>query len=106
MDVSATSSATSPYLGDGPEVDANTTPTGQAYEGKAGTASGAQQSSVNNKIKMFANQHMSAEEIAQQLGISVTAVVQLASTAGINLNAGSPAALTNPFVGNKLDIRI
>ena len=64
----------------------------QSNGGKAGSTAGSSQSSSNanlTKIKTYANQHKSAAEIAQLLGISVSTVMQEASAAGVNLNSGS-----------------
>ena len=59
---------------------------------KAAPASAGKSSSSSNdlaRIRMLASQHMSASQIATQLGKSVSAVMQEAAAAGINLSAGS-----------------
>jgi hypothetical protein len=63
---------------------------------KAAPASTGKSSSKSSndlaRIKMLASQHMSASQIASQLGKSVSAVIQEAAAAGINLSAGSTSA--------------
>lgn len=53
-------------------------------------------SSTNDlsKLRMLANKHMSASAIAMQLGKSVSAVMQEAAAAGINLNSESSSDTT------------
>lgn len=76
-----------------------------------GTAAGktAAQSSSNSsdlaKLKRLANQNMSATAIAQQLGKSVSTIVQEAAAAGIKINSGnsSSTAGANPDVGQNVD---
>ena len=118
MSISAISSTTGNYMqgtasdGDSAAVEAKESAATKLSEqlngGKSSSTSGGTQSSSNNnlvKIKMYANQHMPAAEIAQRLGMSVATVVQEASAAGVNLNsANSPATTnTNAAVGNYVD---
>ncbi len=78
---------------------------------KAAPASTGKSSSSNNdvaRIRMLAGQHMSASQIATQLGKSVSTVVQEAAAAGINLSAGSaPTSSTSttgkPATGNNVN---
>ncbi len=77
-------------------------------------ASTGKSSSSNSdlaRLKMLANEHMTASAIAQQLGKSVSAVMQEAAAAGIKLSAGStgnsPAASTgNPAKGNNVNTKV
>jgi hypothetical protein len=62
---------------------------------KAAPASTGKSSAKSNdvaRLRMLASQHMSASQIAAQLGKSVSAVMQEAAAAGINLSAGSSSA--------------
>jgi hypothetical protein len=74
---------------------------------KAAPASAGKSSSSSNdvaRLRRLANQHMSASQIATQLGKSVSAVVQEAAAAGINLSSGSTGTATgNPAVGNNVN---
>ncbi len=59
---------------------------------KADTASAGKSSSSTNdlaNLMMLASQHMSALQIAHQLGKSVSVVMEEAAAAGIHLSAGS-----------------
>jgi len=59
---------------------------------KAAPALTGKTSSKSNdlaRLRMLASQHMSAAQIASQLGKSVSAVMQEAAAAGISLSAGS-----------------
>jgi hypothetical protein len=138
MSVSAVGSATNDYIqntaangssaksdtsaANGSSAAANTSESAatktleQTNGGKTGSTSSSSQSSnsqVLNQIKMYANQHMSASEIAQRLGISISTVMQQAAAAGVNLNAtaasssaaaaASTSTMKNPDVGNNVD---
>ncbi|MGA7493263.1 MAG: hypothetical protein WB930_08545 [Syntrophobacteraceae bacterium] len=74
---------------------------------KAAQASTGKSSSSSNdlaRLRMLASQHMSASQIATQLGKSVSAVMQEAAAAGINLSAGSTSTATvNPATGNNVN---
>jgi hypothetical protein len=76
---------------------------------KAVRASAGQSSSSSNdlaKLRRLAGQHMTASQIATQLGKSVSTVVQEAAAAGINLCAGSTSTATgNPAVGNNVNTK-
>jgi glutamine synthetase type III len=74
----------------------------------AKTAQSTSQTNDLAKLKMYASQHMSASQIAQRLGKSVSAVMQEAAAAGITLDTGSTgssssAAKGNPAVGNNVN---
>ena len=81
---------------------------------KAAPASaGKSSSSANNltKLRMLASQHMSASQIAQQLGKSVSDVMEEAAAAGINLNAdstgdSSTSTTANPAIGNHVNVKV
>ena len=120
MGISAIGSATSVPVsklasdGDSAAVEAResrTTKLAEQQNGgiapKAASASGGKKSSNTNdlvKLRMYANQHMSASQIAQRLGKSVPAVMQEAAAAGINLNTPSPStAVMNPAIGNNVN---
>lgn len=120
MTISGVDSATSSYTqgtapgGDSAAVEAKESTTTKMSEqlngGKSGSTSGSSKATNNqvlNQIKMYANQHMPANEIAQRLGISVSEVMQQASAAGINLNANtanaSASTVKNTDVGNNVD---
>jgi hypothetical protein len=128
MSIAAVSSATTNPVsltktasdGDSPAVEAAESKKTKAAElANGGTApkaapsaAGKSSSSTQNlaRIKMLASQHMSASQIAGQLGISVSTVQQEAAAAGINLNAGqtsdsSPAATGNPAIGNNINVK-
>ena len=109
MSISSISSATTTPVstktapdGDSPAVEAaeskKTKAAEQANGGSAPktapTSGNKSSSSTKNlaRLKMLAGQHMSAGQIAQQLGISVSTVMQEAAAAGINLNADSSSA--------------
>ncbi len=54
---------------------------------------------------------MTAGQIAQRLGISVSAVMKEAASAGVKLSAGSAndsttATTANPAVGNNVDVKV
>jgi DNA-binding NarL/FixJ family response regulator len=90
---------------------AASTQTKAAAAPKAAASSAGNASSSNNvvnEIKTDANEGMSASEIAQQLGVSVSTVTQEASAAGINLNNNSSGASTantgNPAVGANINV--
>ncbi len=74
---------------------------------KAASATAGKSSSRSNglvKLKMYASQHMSVNQIAQRLGKSVSAVMQEAAAAGINLNTSSSStAIANPAMGNNVN---
>ena len=78
---------------------------------KAAPASTGKSSSSSNdvaRIRMLAGQHMSASQIATQLGKSVSTVMQEAAAAGINLSAGSPplgTTIENPAIGNNVNTK-
>lgn len=63
---------------------------------KAAPASAGKSSSKSSndlaRLRMLASQHMSAAQIASQLGKSVSAVMQEAAAAGISLSAGASSA--------------
>lgn len=121
MSISGISSATSNYLksaasdGDSAAVEAKestTTKLAERLNGgtarKATSASTGQASSNTNdlaRLRTYANQHMSASQIAQRLGKSLSAIMQEASAAGINLSAGNSSTATtgNPNVGGTVD---
>ena len=126
MSISGVGSATGSYMqgaapdGDSAAVEAKESASTKASEqlngGKSGSKSGSSQaanSQVLNQIKAYANQHMPASEIAQRLGVSVSAVMQQASAAGINLNANtanpsasSASSAKNPDIGNNVDTTV
>ena len=69
---------------------------------KAAPASAGKSSSSSNdlaRLRMLASQHMSASQIATQLGKSVSAVMQEAAAAGINLSAGSTSTSSTSTTG-------
>ncbi len=74
---------------------------------KAASATAGKSSSSSNdlvKLRMYVSQHMSVNQIAQRLGKSVSAVMQEAAAAGINLNTpSSSTAIGNPAVGNNVN---
>ena len=73
---------------------------------KAASSTGSSSANAQElaKLKMLANEHLPVSEIALQLNMSVSAVTQQAAVAGINLNAGAPAAVAaNPAVGNNVN---
>ncbi len=74
---------------------------------KAAPASAGKPSSSSNdlaRLRMLASQHMSAGQIASQLGKSVGAVMQEAAAAGINLSAGSTSTASgNQATGTKVN---
>ena len=76
---------------------------------KAASASASAGKKLSNtsdlvKLKMYANQHMSVSQIARRLGKSVSAVMQEAAVAGINLNTpSSSTAIGNPAIGNNVN---
>jgi len=74
---------------------------------KAASATAGKSSSKSNdlaQLKMYANQHLSAGEIAQRLGKSVSTVIQEAAAAGVNLNtASSSTATVNSATGNNVN---
>ncbi|MGA2026018.1 MAG: hypothetical protein ABSH17_02985 [Syntrophobacteraceae bacterium] len=88
--------------GDSPAVEAaesNATKAAEQANGgsapKTAPASAGKSSSSSNdlaRLRMLASQHMSASQIAQRLGKSVSAVIQEAAAAGINLSAASTSA--------------
>ena len=81
---------------------------------KATPASTGKSSSGSNdlaRLRMLASQHMSASQIAQRLGKSVSAVIQEAAATGINLNAGSTSdssasTTANPAIGNNVNVKV
>ncbi len=113
MSILATSSATNPYM---PGSDAESTAVGATTAGferqnggnTASSSQGPQTASDNlpAKIRMYANEHMTATQIAQRLGMSVTGVLQEASDAGIKLDTGNASAIAgkNPALGNNIDV--
>jgi hypothetical protein len=76
---------------------------------KAASATAGKSSSKSNdlaRLRTYANQHMSASEIAQRLGKSISAVIQEAAAAGINLNTPSSSTTTgNPAIGNHVNTK-
>jgi len=71
---------------------------------KAAPASTGKSSSSTNdlaRLRVLASQHMSASQIAQQLGKSVSAVMQEAAAAGISLSAGSASTSSTSMTGNQ-----
>ncbi|MGA3118542.1 MAG: hypothetical protein ABSF90_29460 [Syntrophobacteraceae bacterium] len=69
---------------------------------KAAPASAGKSSSSSNdlaRLRMLASQHMSASQIATQLGKSVSAVMQEAAAAGISLSAGSTSTSSTSTTG-------
>jgi hypothetical protein len=106
--------------GDAPTVEAAESPATKASEAAHGGAApktvtprtAAASSNTNNpsKLKMFANQHMTASQIAERLGISVSAVMKEAASAGIKLSTNSTgvsnsAGAANPAIGNNVDVK-
>jgi hypothetical protein len=100
--------------GDSPVIEAKeSTAAKLAEQRNGGTAPKAAPSSVgktssnNNdlvKLKMYMSEHMSISQIAQRLGKSVSAVMQEAAAAGINLNTATSSATTgNPAIGNNVN---
>ncbi len=74
------------------------------------TSSTASQQTNLTKLRMYANQHMPVTQIAELMGVSISAVMQQASAAGINLgatgsssSAASSAVKVNPAVGNNVN---
>lgn len=61
--------------------------------------------STLNQIQTDVNEGMTTSQIAQQLGISVTTLMQEAQAAGITLNGSSSSSATsgNPAVGNNVN---
>ncbi|SPF44045.1 hypothetical protein SBDP1_480028 [Syntrophobacter sp. SbD1] len=88
-------------------VETNATEVPQnASAPKAASSAGNSSSKAQElaKLKMLANEHIPVSQIALQLNMSVSAVTQQAAAAGINLNAGTPAAaVANPAVGNNVN---
>ena len=78
---------------------------------KAAPASKGKASSSTNdlvRLRMYVSERMPVSQIAQRLGKSVSAVMQEAAAAGINLNAGSTGNSStvttgNPAVGNNVN---
>jgi hypothetical protein len=69
---------------------------------KAAPASTGKSSPSSNdvaRLRALASQHMSASQIASQLGKSVSAVIQEAAAAGINLSAGSTSTSSTSTTG-------
>jgi hypothetical protein len=81
---------------------------------KAAPASAAKSSSnADNltKLRLLASEHLSIGEIAKQLGINVSDVMEEAEAAGVNLNAGSngssaTSTTRNPAVGNHVNVKV
>jgi hypothetical protein len=115
MSISAIGSATSvpvnPIAPDGDSAaveakESNATKLAEQQNGgvapKAAPASAGKSSSSSNdlaRLRMLASQHMSASQIATQLGKSVSAVMQEAAAAGINLSAGSTSTSSTSTTG-------
>jgi DNA-binding NarL/FixJ family response regulator len=97
--------------GDSPAVEAaESKKTKAAEQANGGTAPKAapptakkSSSSSLAKLKMLVAQHLSASQIAAQLGISVSTVMQQAAAAGLTIGSASTPA-GNPDVGNKVDV--
>ncbi len=78
------------------------------------TAQAVNRLSVANnlsKLKMLASQHLTAGQIAERLGISVSAVMKEAASAGLKLSTGSTdvssvAVTANLPVGNNVDVKV
>ncbi len=52
------------------------------------------------EIRRLANQHLSANQIAERLGKSVSTIIQEAVAAGINLNTSSTNGSSTSTTGN------
>src|SRR5271157_2058917 len=103
MKISGISSSTSGYAkniapdGDSATAEANESKATKLAEQQNGQvapqapSTGKQPAKSNDlaRLRMFANQHLSAGQIAQRLGKSVSNVMQEAAAAGISLSSGS-----------------
>lgn len=78
----------------------------------APASAGTSSSNASNmaKLRMLASRHLTASQIAAQLGISVSAVIQEAAAAGIHLSTGSSSGASgatagNHAVGNNINVK-
>jgi len=77
----------------------------QSRAASTSTSTSTVSQSTLNQIQTYVSEGMTASQIAQKLGISVSTLMQEAQAAGINLHAGSssPATSGNPAVGNNVN---
>ena len=79
--------------------------TDSALTGGQSSQTGQSSQSTTTQIQTYANQGLTAAQIAQMLGMSVLTVEQDAQAAGISLSNGNstPAQSGNPSVGNNIN---
>lgn len=124
MSISGIGSATGPAMnrmasdGDSASIEAKETGAVKMAEQQNGgvapkaapapAAKPASNTSDLARLRLYASRHMSAGQIATQLGKSVATVIQEAAAAGINLNSGSSgnssaAKTANPAIGSNIN---
>ncbi len=90
-------------------VSTQTQATAAPKAAASSTGNASSSSNVVSQIRMYANEGMSASQIAQRLGQSVSTITQEASAAGVKINNGSSGASTantgNPAVGGNINVK-
>ncbi len=77
---------------------------------RAGGGAAKASTSDQNRLRMLAGRHLTASQIAQQLGQSVSAVMSEAAAMGINLNAAASGASSagnsgTPGIGANVSVK-
>ncbi|MGC9195310.1 MAG: hypothetical protein ACP5IL_07635 [Syntrophobacteraceae bacterium] len=109
MSISAISSLTAaqtsnPYQG----AQQNNTSLPPASSTLTGSSASQSSQSTQSEIKIYANEGMTAAQIALELGISPAVVEQEAQAAGITLSSGNPASSPsqNPALGSIINVSV